>query len=57
MIKTDELIRMETVGIFYQDKHKYADGTKSLTFGQWFNGLKEDVDLTPYLLEAGMFEQ
>lgn len=57
MIKSDTLMRMEKAGLVYQEKHIYADGTKDKYYGQWFNGYREDVDLTPYLLEAGLFEQ
>lgn len=44
MLKSDTLMRLEEVGIFYHDRNG------------WFNGFKENVDLTPYLLKAGMFE-
>lgn len=46
MIKSSTLMRLEELGVFYQDKET----------GEWFNGLKEDVDLTPYLLKAYLFE-
>lgn len=45
-VKSEKLMRLEEVGIFYQDR----------TTGAWYNGFKEDVDLSPYLYEAGMFE-
>lgn len=45
MIKSDTLMRLEAAGIFWQDKD-----------GKWYNGIREDVDLTKYLLKAGMFE-
>lgn len=45
MIKSDKLIRLEEVGLFFQDSK-----------GRWYNGYREDVDLTEILLEAGMFE-
>lgn len=44
MIKSDALIRLEKAGVFFHTK----DGL--------FNGYNDGVDLTPYLLEAGMFE-
>ena len=47
MIKSDKLVKLEEIGIVFQD----------ILTGKWYNGLKEDVDLTPYLLKAGMFEQ
>jgi hypothetical protein len=47
MIKSDELMKLEEVGVFYQDH----------TTGEWFCGFKEDIDLTPYLIKANMFEQ
>jgi len=46
MIKSDKLMKLEEVGVFYQDSD-----------GGWYPGYKEYVDLTPYLLKAGMFEQ
>lgn len=46
MLKSEKLMRLEEVGIFYQDRSD----------GKWYSGYKEYVDLTPYLLEAGMFE-
>lgn len=46
MLKSNKLMRLEEVGVFYQDRKT----------GEYLNGLKDDVDLTPYLLKAGMFE-
>lgn len=46
MIKSKRLMKLEEVGVFYQDRKT----------GEWFNGLKDGVDLTPYLLKACMFE-
>ena len=46
MLKSEKLMKMEKAGIFYQDRKT----------GEWFNGFREDIDLTPYLLECGMFE-
>lgn len=46
MIKTYHLEKLEEAGVFFQDK-------KTM---EWFVGFHDDVDLTPYLLEAGMFE-
>lgn len=40
-------MKLEELGVFYQDRRT----------GCWYNGFREDIDLTPYLLEAGMFEQ
>lgn len=45
-VKTYHLIKLEELGVFYQDRDT----------GEWFTGYKEDVDLTPYLYKAGMFE-
>lgn len=45
MLKSDALMRLEDAEIVWQDED-----------GKWYNGYKEDVDLTPYLLQAGMFE-
>lgn len=45
MIKSDKLIRLEEVGIFFQDSK-----------GGWYNGYENYIDLTDMLLEAGMFE-
>ncbi len=45
-IKSEKLIKLEELGVFYQDKKT----------GEWFCGYKEYVDLTPYLYAAGMFE-
>jgi hypothetical protein len=44
-IKTYQLIKLEEQGVFWQDNK-----------GRWFTGFREDVDLTPYLYAAGMFE-
>lgn len=46
MIKSDALMRLEREEIFFQDKKT----------GKWYNGLKDDVDLTPYLIKVSMFE-
>lgn len=46
MLKSHALMRLEDAGILYQDD----------TTGRWYNGYKEDVDLTPYLISASMFE-
>lgn len=45
MIKSEMLMRLEREGIIYQD-----------STGEWFTGIKEDVDLTPYLLRCSLFE-
>jgi len=50
MIKSDALMRLEKEMLFYQ----MHDGPDK---GKWLNGYKGNVDLTPYLLKAGMFEQ
>ncbi len=39
-------MRLENVGIFYQDRKT----------GAWYNNFTTQVDLTPYLYQAGMFE-
>lgn len=46
MIKSEMLMRMEEAGIFYQDRKT----------GTWHNGFREEVDLTPYLLDCSLFE-
>lgn len=45
-IKSDRLMALEKAGVLWQDK----------TDSKWYNGFREDVDLTPYLYAAGMFE-
>lgn len=45
-IKTYQLMALEKSGVFWQDR----------VDGKWYNGFREDVDLTPYLYDAGMFE-
>lgn len=44
-VKTYQLISLQEQGVFWQDKD-----------GCWYTGFREDVDLTPYLYKAGMFE-
>lgn len=46
MLKSERLMKLEEVGIFWQSSS-----------GKWYNGMEGGVELTPYLLEAGMFEQ
>ena len=45
MIKSDMLMKLETHGLFYHGSD-----------GGWYNGYRDDVDLTPYLLKCGLFE-
>lgn len=51
MLKSDELMALEKAGVVYQDR---STGSNR---GNWYNGFKDDVDLTPYLIKANMFEQ
>lgn len=45
MLKSNKLIALQEAGVFWQDRD-----------GKWYNGIRDEVDLTPYLLKAGMFE-
>ena len=44
LLKHQFLQNMEKEGIFYQERDS----------GTWHPGYKEDVDLTPYLIKAGL---
>lgn len=45
-IKTYQLMKLEELGVVYQDR----------TTGEWYSGRKEDTNITKELFAAGMFE-